>query len=842
MAEKLSKIIEEFVEGKILTENLEEIVGERFGRYSKYIIQDRALPDVRDGLKPVQRRILYAMHRLGLTQDKPYKKSARIVGDVIGKYHPHGDSSVYEAIVRLSQDFKMREPLIDMHGNNGSIDGDSAAAMRYTEARMSKVSEFLLQDIDKRTVDYIPNFDDEEYEPIVLPSRFPNLLVNGATGISAGYATEIPPHNLDEIIKGIIKRIDNPQCSIESVLGVVKGPDFPTGAIVQGKEGIEKAFSTGRGRIIIKSKVEIEGQDIVITELPYEINKATLVRSMDEIRLKKKIDGIKEVRDESSSEGLRIVVEVKNAFDPEAILAFLHKKTDLTKSYNYNMVAINNKRPETMSLLNIFDAYIYHQKEVVTNRSNFDLQKAKRRLHIVEGIIYMVDILDEVIELIRNSKSKKDAKQKLTTTFVFTEEQAEAILTLQLHRLSQTDLSELEGEKNELQSLIDHLNDVLSNENELEKVIKKELRAIQRKAKSPRRTEIEEEIEKITVAEEDLIESEDVAVGVSKDGYLRVSSLRSYKATEAPDQKENDAFMLERVMSTHHTLLMFTNKGNYIYLPVFKIPSVRWKDMGTHVSHFAAIHDDEHLIHVEAVESFEAERYFLFTTQKNHIKMTKLSDFEVQRYNRTIKAISLEQGDKLTHVSATDEAKGELITISDYGHALRYHLEEVPVASTTAKGVKAMQLSKRDRLAASLPLENECALLALTSRGTIKRLDPHEIEKKKRALKGVPIISQPKTKPYLFQDLALINNAQYKNRAKVDVLTTKTRVRLTAFELKASMGETGRKVMRPEKEGRPFKLSVEPMEKDSDQPPINDFLAGNYEEKKQVSLFEETDE
>ncbi len=838
MAEKLTKIIEEFVEGKILNETLNEIVGERFGRYSKYIIQDRALPDVRDGLKPVQRRILYAMHRLGLTQDKPYKKSARIVGDVIGKYHPHGDSSVYEAIVRLSQTFKMREPLIDMHGNNGSIDGDSAAAMRYTEARMSKVSEFLLQDIDKRTVDYIPNFDDEEYEPIVLPARFPNLLANGATGISAGYATEIPPHNLNEVIKGIIKRIDDPLSTVEDLLKVIKGPDFPTGAIVQGKDGIRSAFETGRGRIIIKSKVAIENQDIIITEIPYEVNKATLVRTIDEIRLKKKVDGIKEVRDESSSEGLRVVVEVKNSFDPEAILAFIHKKTDLTKSFNYNMVAINNKRPETMNLLKIIDAYIYHQKEVITNRSNYDLRKAKKRLHIVEGIIYMVDILDEVIDLIRASKSKKDAKEKLTQTFVFTEEQAEAILTLQLHRLSQTDLSELKSEKASLEALIDHLNEILSNENELEKVIKKELRVVQKKAKTPRQSQIEEEIERIVVAEEDLIESEDVAVGVSKDGYLRVSSLRSYKATDQPDHKDNDAFMYEGVQSTLNSLVMFTNQGNYIYVPIFKIQATKWKDLGTHVSQFASLKDGEHVIHVDTVNSFNESKYYLFTTQKNHIKLTPLKAFEVQRYNRTIKAISLEKGDVLTHVSTVNTLNGEVLSVSEKGSALRFHLEEIPVASPTAKGVKAMQLGKKDRLAATIMLKDETSLLALTSRGTVKRIEIESIEKKKRTLKGTSIIKQPKSNPYLIQDLGLINNAQYKNRANVTVLTTKTSLQTTAFAFKTNMGETGKKILGTA-HGRPFKLTIEPMEKDQDLPPISDYKATEMVQKEQVSLFED---
>ncbi len=434
MAKRTMDLIDEFVNQKIIKENLEHVVGDRFGRYSKYIIQDRALPDVRDGLKPVQRRILYSMFKLGMFSDKPYKKSARIVGDTIGKYHPHGDTSVYDAMVRLSQWWKVNTPLIDMHGNNGSIDGDSPAAMRYTEARMSKAAEILLLDIDKRTVDFVPNFDDEEYEPTVLPARFPNILVNGATGISAGYATEIPPHNLREIINATIKRIETPDCTVDDIIKLVKGPDFPTGAIVEGIDEIKKAYETGRGRIVIRSKAIIEGQNIIVTEIPYEVNKANLVRKIDEMRIKKTVDGIDEVRDESDREGLRIVIEVKKNFNPNVILNFLMKKTDLSRSYNFNMVAINNKRPMLMGILPILDAYIRHQKEVTTNRSNYLLRHAQKRLHVVEGIIKMMDVLDEVIALIRSSKDKKNAKSKLSKTFNFTEEQAEAIVTLQLYR------------------------------------------------------------------------------------------------------------------------------------------------------------------------------------------------------------------------------------------------------------------------------------------------------------------------------------------------------------------------------------------------------------------------
>jgi len=838
MKDKLSKIIESFVEGKIMEENLEDIVGDRFGRYSKYIIQDRALPDVKDGLKPVQRRILFAMHKLGLNQDKPYKKSARIVGDVIGKYHPHGDSSVYDAIVRMSQDFKMRQPLIDMHGNNGSIDGDSAAAMRYTEVRMSKVSEYLLKDIDKRTVDFIPNFDDEEYEPTVLPARFPNLLVNGAAGISAGYATEIPPHNLEEIIKGVIKRIDKPSTTLDDMMRIIKGPDFPTGAIVQGKEGIKQAFETGKGRIIIKSKTEIEAQSIIISEIPYEVNKANLVRAIDDIRLKKKIDGIKEVRDESSSEGLRVVVDIKPTFDPEAIVNFLHKKTDLSKSYHYNMVAIDQKRPRTMSLLSILDAYIYHQKEVTTNRANFDLRKAEKRLHIVEGIIRLIDIIDEVIKLIRASKSKKEAREKLMKTFDFSEAQAEAILVLQLYRLSSTDLNELQQEQASLIKLIDELKAVLSNERALENVIKKELRDVMRKTKTPRQTEIEETIEKIRVSEEDLIESEQVILGITKDGYLRQSSKRSFNATDQPDIKENDCFMHVHEHSTHDTVLLFTSHGNYLYLPIFKIPQTRWKDMGMHINQFVQIEPGEKIIHAHIVSDFKQPGYILMTTKQNMLKITPLADFDVVRYHKTFKAINLNDKDVLTDVRFIDEPKGECLLLSQAGYALKMHLEEIAISGLTAKGVKGMNLIGKDTLAACVPLKSHHEVIFLTQRGTIKRFNPAFIEKKKRTLKGEKLFTQVKTNPYYIVDGNLINQTQYKHRARIDIITKVTKRTLTAFDIKEKQAEHGKKFTKT-RDKKAFKLIVETQPHNQDLDDINDYQTTEPNTKEQVSLFED---
>ncbi len=841
MAEKIQDIIDKFVEGKVLDENLEEIVGDRFARYSKYIIQDRALPDVRDGLKPVQRRILYAMHTLGLNHDKPYKKSARIVGDVIGKYHPHGDSSVYEALVRLSQDFKMRAPLADMHGNKGSVDGDSAAAMRYTEARLSREASFMLQDIDKRTVDFVPNFDDEEYEPVVLPSRFPNVLVNGATGISAGYATEIPPHNMEEVVKGVIKRIDSPKCTIDDILRIIKGPDFPTGAIVQGEEGIRQAFETGKGRIIIKSKVEIEDQSIIVSEIPYDVNKALLVRRIDEIRLKKKVDGIKEVRDESNKEGIRIVIEVKDSFDPEAILNFLHKKTDLTKSFSYNVVAINNKRPETMGVLAILDSYIYHQKEVVTNRSNFDLRKAEKRLHIVEGIIKMVDVLDDVITEIRAAKDRKDAKTRLQKRFDFTEEQTDAILSLQLYRLSSTDLHALKNEKIELEEQIEYLNEILQNEKVLEKVIKQELRDLLKKVKAKRLTKIEQEIEKITVAEEELVETERVAVGITREGYIRHSSIRSFRATEDVELKEKDAFLFVKEVENLDTLLLFTDKGHYVYIPVFKVPTCRWKDLGTHVNHIVSIDDDERIIHVEAVSDFnENAGYLLFTTKANLVKVTDIQDFDVMRANKAFRALSLNEGDEVRHIAHTPDLDREVVTVSQNARALRYHLREIPVTGTAAKGVKAMDLKEGESLAASIPLADYHDLLVLTSRGTIKRIELDAITRKRRALRGERLYKQVKSKPYLVRDLALMDAAQYKKRARILVATDKKNVEVSAFSVKTQTSEVGKKFVKT-KDGSPISMSIETVELEEEEvvPPLSNFEQLPYETKEQQTLFDD---
>jgi len=833
---KILEDISQFVDEKIIVENLEDIVGSRFGRYSKYIIQDRALPDVRDGLKPVQRRILYSMYKLGMFSDKPYKKSARIVGDVIGKYHPHGDTSVYDAMVRLSQTWKIRIPLIDMHGNNGSIDGDSAAAMRYTEARMSFASESLLQDIDKRTVDFIPNFDDEEYEPTVLPARYPNLLANGATGISAGYATEIPPHNLREVVRAIVKRIEMPEMTVDDLMKIMKGPDFPTGAIVQGKGEIKKAFETGRGRIIIKSKCEIENQSIIVTELPYEVNKANLVRKMDDIRIKKQVIGIAEVRDESDREGLRVVIDVKKDTNPEFILNFLHKKTDLTKSYNYNMVSINNKRPMLLGVIPMMDAYILHQKIVITNRSNYQLRRAQKRLHIVDGIIRLMDILDEVIALIRASKNKGDAKNKLIKKYQFSEEQSEAIVTLQLYRLSNTDITALQKEKTALTKTIDVLYKILKNEVELERVLIEELKEILKKLNTPRLTQIEEEIEKITISEEELIIEEQVYVGITREGYVKKSSIRSFRATDAPTLKENDSVLLEKEVSTLNTILIFTNKGNYIYLPVYKIPEYKWKELGTHINNLVQLSQDEEIVKILHVTDFKTDELLLFATKNNLVKLTKLEDFEVSRYSKPVRAIALNKGDEVVSVTISPSAHEEVLVISTTGLALRFNLNEISISSTIAKGVKAMNLPAKETISTAIVLKDHHDLLVLTNKGAIKRINVSDIPKKKRTNRGYLILKMVKSNPVRIIDSVLLNASQYKSRAIINVNTTLGLVEINSFDVKSEQADNGKSFIKS-KQGIPLFMSIEDVEIDDTITQLSDFVKDVKVEIIQQKLF-----
>lgn len=736
--------------------SLEAVMGERFGRYSKYIIQERALPDIRDGLKPVQRRILFAMHEDKNTFDKPFRKSAKSVGNVMGNFHPHGDSSIYEAMVRLSQDWKLREPLIEMHGNNGSMDGDPPAAMRYTEARLSEIAAEMLKDIDKKTVDMVLNFDDTEYEPTVLPARFPNLLVNGATGISAGYATEIPTHNLDETIQATIYLMKHPEASLEELMQFIKGPDFPTGGILQGLDGIKKAYETGRGRAMLRAKTEIEAlrggkSAIVVTEIPYEVNKAVLVKKIDEIRLLKKVEGIAEVRDESDRDGLRIVIELKKNANAEGILNYLFKNTDLQISYNFNMVAIDHMRPKHVGLKQILTSYLEHQRTVTTKRTEFDLDKAKQREHIVVGLIKALSILDQVIKVIRASKNRKDATKNLVKQFDFTEKQADAIVALQLYRLTNTDVTELEKEAAALKKAIAKYEKILSDPKELDKVIRQELQTIAKKYASPRKTEIQAKIASLKIETEVLVAQEDVIVQISREGYVKRSSLRSFNASDANDNglREDDEPVLQTTVNTLDHLFIFTNKGNVIYRPVHEITEARFKDTGEHLSQTVGLDADERVIFAKVFKSLDEPGNFVFATKEGFIKQTALVDLKPGRTykSRASRYITLKTPtDEVISLYYTTENK-QLVCVSYNGYGLRYDLAEVPTTGARAAGVKCMDL-RDDTLVAVLLADEQSALGLLTTRGSFKKMKVTEIPMTSRARRGVQILRELKSKPH----------------------------------------------------------------------------------------------
>lgn len=747
---------------------LEDVLGDRFGRYSKYIIQERALPDARDGLKPVQRRILYAMHVEGNTHDKGFRKAAKTVGNVIGNYHPHGDSSVYEAMVRMSQEWKVRKVLVEMHGNNGSVDGDPPAAMRYTEARLSAIAAELLRDIEKQTVDFIPNFDDTSMEPTVLPAIFPNLLVNGSTGISAGYATDIPPHHLGEVIDGVIMKMDKPDVSVDELMTVIKGPDFPTGGIIQGIDGIKKAYETGKGKIIVRGKAQIEDirggrQQIVITEIPYEVNKANLVKKMDEFRLDRKVEGISEVRDETDRTGLRIVIELKKDVDATGVLNYLYKNSDLQVTYNFNMVAIHNKRPKLMGLRDLLDAYIEHQKEVVTRRAKFELQKAKERQHIVEGLMKALSILDEVIAAIRASKDKRNAKDNLIAEFAFTEAQAEAIVSLQLYRLTNTDITALRNEADELAKKIIELTSILESEKKLHSVIKKELKDVKKRFVDERRSKIEAEIEEIKINLEVMVASEDVIVTVTKEGYVKRTSQRSYAASNGQDfaMKESDRLLAQLEMNTQDVLLLFTNKGNYLYCPVHELPDIRWKDLGQHVANIIPIDRNEEIVKAIPVNDFETDGFLLFVTKNGMVKKSMLKQYKAQRYSKPLVGINLKEDDRVVDVYQTDGQK-ELFLVTHFGYALWFDEEEISIVGIRAAGVKGMNLKDGDYVVGGQLITPEGSasesIVIATQRGALKRMKLTEFEKSTRAKRGVVILRELKANPHRIIGFAVAGN------------------------------------------------------------------------------------
>ena len=760
--------------------NLEDVMGDRFGRYSKYIIQDRALPDIRDGLKPVQRRILYAMSIDGNTSDKQFRKSAKTVGNVIGNFHPHGDSSVYEAMVRMSQDWKLRDVLIEMHGNNGSMDGDPAAAMRYTEARLSKISEELLRDLDKQTVEFVLNFDDTEEEPTVLPARYPNLLVNGATGISAGYATEIPTHNLGEVIDATIHAIEHPKATVKELMQFVKGPDFPTGGIIQGIEELEQAYETGRGKVVIRSKTKIESikggkSQIIITEIPYEVNKALLVKKIDEIRLNKKIDGIAEVRDESDRTGLQIVVELKKEANAEGILNYLLKNTDLQVNYNFNMVAIDERRPVQVGLKTILTSYINFQKEVITRRTQYDLKKAQDRLHIVDGLMKALSILDEVIALIRNSKDKKHAKERLVETYDFTMIQAEAIVSLQLYRLTNTDITILQNEKLDLNEQIATFLSILKSEKTLLQVMKSELRDLKKKYATPRLTQIQAEIEEIKIETEVLVTEEEVYVVATKQGYYKRVSPRSF-ASSAPEEngmREGDEVILCQKASTLDNLILFTSKGNYLHLPVHEIPEAKWKDVGNHLSQSISLGSNELILFgfIKAKDSDDSYKDWtvVFFTKEGLVKQTLFNEFTTYRgyKTRTSNAMKLKTTtDEVVKVVVTNPEGLEVFIVTHCGFGLRYELSEIPVVGTVASGVKAINLRKEDYVAGAMVYSLEHKVVSaflVTQRGAVKRFNVLEISMLTRAKRGLMVLRELKAKPHrvVFMDGEISSTSEY---------------------------------------------------------------------------------
>lgn len=739
------------MEAKLLVTPLEDIMGDRFGRYSKYIIQERALPDARDGLKPVQRRILYAMHIDGNTHDKKYRKSAKSVGLIMGNYHPHGDSSIYDAMVRLSQDWKSRVPLIDMQGNNGSIDDDPAAAMRYTEVRLAPIADMLLQDIEKDTVTFAPNFDDTEEEPTVLPARYPNLLVNGISGIAAGYATNIPPHNLNEVIDATIYRIQYPTCELDELMEYIEGPDFPTGGTVQGIQGIKDAFTSGKGKVIIKSKVDIETtktiQQLVIHEIPYDVIKCNLVKKMDEIRINKDIDGMIDVRDESDRSGLRIVVDIKKDVDANLILNYLYKNTDLQIAYNYNVVAIVDKRPMQLGLKAMLDAFIAHREEVITRRSKFELDKKEKRCHILEGLIKCISILDEVIALIRASKDKGDAKKKLMEAYAFSEPQAEAIVTLRLYRLSNTDVNALREEFARLVNEMEALQDILDHPHALKRLMIQELKEVKQNFETPRLSKIEAEIEDIKIDKVQMIANDRYMISVSRDGYAKRVSLRSYGASDGfTGMKEGDHLIGYEEVDNLDYLVFFTNKGTYGYLPIYELEEHKWKDIGTHLNTKIKMGGNEKLVNAFVVKNFKQEGYFVSVSMHGMIKKTKIADFEVSRNNKTMTCMNLLKEDDMvgTYIAYAND---DIIITTHNGYGVHYTLEQVPTSAPKAKGVKAMNLSNDTIVSMQVLHDTNKYLLVVSETGSMKRLKPEEIDLMNRPVKGMMIHKQVKSNP-----------------------------------------------------------------------------------------------
>ena len=746
MAKKTKEIIE-----KNVTESLDDIMSLRFGAYSKYIIQERALPDARDGLKPVQRRILYSMYMDGNTSIKPHRKSAKAVGQVMGIFHPHGDSSIYEAMVRLSQDWKNNLTLIDMHGNNGSIDDDPPAAYRYTEVRLDKNAEKLLNDIDKNTVTMTNNYDDSTLEPTVLPASYPLLLVNGSTGIASGYATNMAPHNLNEIVDATIYRLNNPECSVEDLMVFVKGPDFPTGGIVQGLDNIKEVFKTGRGKVVLRSKCEVlkgkTNDSIVVTEIPYEVIKCNLVKKINDIAINKDIEGISEVRDESGRDGLKIVIELKKDANSEMILNYLYKNTDLQINYSYNNIAIVNHRPTLLSLSDALDAFIDFRKQVVLNRSVYLRDKKKARLHVIDGLIKAVSILDSVIETIRRSNDKQDSKINLMNNFLFTEEQAEAIVNLRLYRLSNTDIVALKEECSTLIREISELESIISSKEILKSVLTKELKQVNLDNITPRKTKIENEVSDLVIDKLAMVPNESCYISLTRDGYVKRFSKRTFDANlnSLPFTKESDVLLGISACETLDTLLVFTSKGNYLYIPVYKLQECKYKDIGKHVSTYVKLEGNEKVVGALIVKSFETYAFVVLATKNGMIKKTSIPKFDISRFSKAIPAIKLKENDELVSVNIAYE-NDNVVVVSKGGNYNRYSLEMLSDIAPRAMGVGGINVKNDELAGVAIEHSGPNELLLCSNKG-YKRIHFADLDFTSRNAKGNRLFKQTKTNP-----------------------------------------------------------------------------------------------
>lgn len=742
----------------ILSRSLDSLIGEKFGNYSKYIIQERALPDLRDGLKPVQRRVLFAMNDLRLNHNSAYKKSARVIGDVIGKYHPHGDTSVYDAMVRLAQEWKVNMPLVDMHGNKGSVDGDSAAAMRYTEVRLSKISSELLKNIDKDLVLFAPNFDDSEIEPTVLPARYPNLLVNGASGIASGYATNIPPHNLKEIIKAIIYILSNESFTLSNLTRFIKGPDFPTGGSVSSSDSIKDAYRSGKGKIIITSKWSYNKKEkaIEIIEIPYEVNKSDLVRKIDNLVRNNKVPGIKEVRDDTDRKGMQITLLCRDVANHELIMNYLFKATDLRKNYNFNMVSIKDKKPQLLGILDMLTSFSEFQIEIYTKLFIYELLKLDKRLEIVEGLIIVVNIIDEIIEVIKKSKNKREARENIMKEFQFSENQAEAIITLRLYRLTSTDVDELKKEKFLLKDSIGHFKKGIKNKEYLKQHIISELKEISDEYGIPRRSIIDKEIEEVKIDEKDLIQEEIIWVSVTHQGYIKKISQRSKDAADESTfgKREDDIIISLTKTSNLRSLILFSAKGRYFSIPIYKLSDSKYKDIGEHISKFTSLDAIDRIISLAIVDKFDRDGELIFSTKKGMIKRSVIRDMLIKQTKRGSKFMNVKFDDDVVSVSLLKDNESFLTSITKKGYSVKYVASNISVTGLTSAGVKNINISEGDEVVSTVVNKisdvdkGESQIIFVTHNGKAKRIRISDIRSISRASKGSLVAVQNKSNPY----------------------------------------------------------------------------------------------